>query len=139
EAAIAASGIGVRDLDAGDAVVIAPAEASQGLAFQAGEVVAMNELLGQGYRISLADLQALLQQLDPTVFGHAPVAKDLVDGIRKPATDKKSPTRQFWGTFLEQLGLQRADSSNLLKGAPADIELDSVQTMFVLLRLFGDF
>jgi hypothetical protein len=139
EAAVAASGIGIRDLAANGAVVLQPAEPSQGLAFQAGQVVAMDKLLRQDYRVSLADVGELVRSLDPTVFAKASIAKYLVDGIRTASADKKSATRRFWGRFLVELGRQRSEPSDPLKGHPDDVQLDAVQTFFVLLRLFGDF
>lgn len=74
-AAIKASGLGIRDLSAGGRVVLAPGEPSQGLAFQAGEVIAMGKLLNRGYAISLADLAALVRNLDVATFGKAPVKR----------------------------------------------------------------
>ena len=136
-AAIRASGLGIRDLAAGGKVVQAPAEPSQGLAFQAGEVLAMSKLLSHGYAVSLADLASLVQNLDPTTLAKAPVQTFLVAGIRAAATSK-SPTRRLWGRFIVELGKQASPSYDLLSAAPATAQLDAAQAMFVLLRLFGD-
>jgi hypothetical protein len=136
-AAIHVSGLGIRDQAAGGQVVEAPAEPSQGLAFQAGEVLAMGKLLSRGYQVSLADLAALVQHLDMTTLGKAPVKAFIVAGIRKAATST-SPTRRMWGRFVVDLGKQASPSYDLLTAAPAQAQLDAAQAMFVLLRLFGD-
>ena len=79
--------------------MLAPGEPSQGLAFQAGEVIAMGKLLNRGYAISLADLAALVRNLDVATFGKAPVkrtnSRSLVGRSRtlKPLRMSASRTR----------------------------------------------
>ena len=135
-AAIRASGLGIRDLADGGRVTLTPAAPSQGLAFQAGEVLAMSKLLARGYVVSLGDVAAIITGLDKA-FAKAPAQQFLLDGIAKAAASN-SPTRRMWGRFIVELGKQASPSYDLTGPTAGSAQLDAVQAMFVLQRLFGD-
>jgi hypothetical protein len=136
-AAIQGSGFGIRDLAVGGQIVVKPSAPSQGLAFQAGEVYTMGKLLDRGYAVSLADVASLVQNLDSTTFGAAPVKDLLVAGLRTAAMGSM-PTQRLWARLIVELGTRAQVPYDLMTVAPDDAQLNIVQTQFILLRLFGD-
>lgn len=139
-AAIERSGFGVREPELNNEIVRKPMQPSQGVAFMAGEVLAIHRLLTRGHNVHLDDLGAALAQASAPVIAPDPVrtTDGIRAGIRESAMSDKATVR-FWARFIVELGKQGPYRYDLLNPQDSAIaQLDPVQTAFITLRLIGD-
>ncbi|MFL6230448.1 MAG: hypothetical protein ACJ741_16880 [Pyrinomonadaceae bacterium] len=134
-AALAASGYGVRRADG---TVVGAARGGQGMALDAWQVAAMAKLYGQDYGVPLDRLAAAFARGVPE-FKDAPLASQIVEGLRAAAEREDNPPLRFWARFIIELGRHAAVPYDLLKtDTPATVRLDAIQTQLILARLAGD-
>ncbi|HYK92259.1 MAG TPA: hypothetical protein VE398_26090 [Acidobacteriota bacterium] len=133
--ALQMAGFGIRA--PGGQLVVKPADASQGMAFDTFSVSAMAKLYNDGWQISLADLSLILGKTVPA-FQKVPLSDVLSDGIVK-ASQGEQPLR-FWARLIVEMGKQSSPSYDLSSGKfdPAIVQLDSIQTSLIVERLYGD-
>ncbi len=136
ETALTMSGIGIVDLDGSQ--VAAPAEPQQGIFAEAGEVLALPDLAAEGGGAHLDDVLATFAMyagvtIDPVIARYA-FTHDLFTMSRR---DAPIP-RQFFASFLVELGQADVYPTDLLGPIDANTALDSVQQYLILLRVVGD-
>ncbi|MHB1006784.1 MAG: hypothetical protein ACYC3S_14240 [Chloroflexota bacterium] len=135
--ALQAAGFGVRGSDG--ALLLKPAEPSQGLVFDDWEVRLMVESARHAAFVPLSNLAEVLGSPLEELKG-APMDTFILSGIKAHAQDKPSPLR-FWAQFIAELGRQAQghEQYDLLgRVDPAKVQLDPIQLSLILHRLAGD-
>jgi len=118
-------------------VVQAPGGASQGIAFQAWEVQAMDKLIHDKLVIPFEEASSLLAGATAET-ANVPFATLILDGIRTHAKGT-DPAMRFWALFIVELGWQGQDAYHLLSDPNfSNVNLDAVQMAFIFKRLAGD-
>ncbi|MBI5487164.1 MAG: hypothetical protein HY905_07510 [Deltaproteobacteria bacterium] len=142
--ALAESGIAIRDLPRGGTVVRPARAPAQGLAFDAGEALAIAIREGQGVALSFSELGAMIREVAAPAGTRDDVRVDhlLAESLREHASGTM-PTLRFWARFIAALGRWGAQPYDLLDPADRLVEdgsalLDPVQLVLVLARLEGD-
>jgi hypothetical protein len=110
----------------------------QGMALADWEVAAMAKEFGRGQSTPLTRIAEGLQRFFPP-FRQMPLDDYLVAGIRDGAASDR-PARRFWARLIVELGKRGPEPYDLLQVSttPAEVELDAIQRVLVLMRLAGD-
>jgi|GEM_PF-2331893 len=136
-AALQLAGFFVTDKN-GQVAVAPPDGKGQGLAINGWEVASAAKMLGDGKTTTLKDLNERLKSVP--FFRRLDVGLLMMDDVRANAENTKNPYLRVWARFILALGKTSARQTDLAAGAtkPEEIELDAVQHLLLMRRLYGD-
>jgi len=119
------------------ATVQAPSGVSQGIAFQAWEVQAIDKLMRDRLETSFGEVAALFASTT-TETASIPFEILMYEGIRTNATGTNAALR-FWAQFIIELGWQGPYAYDLMSdNTLTNVTVDAVQTAFIFKRLSAD-
>lgn len=120
-------------------VALAPPDGKgQGLAINGWEAASAAKMLGEGKTTTLKDLNARLKSVP--YFQPYDAGSMMLDGVRANAENTKNPYLRIWARFIIELGKNHPGKTDFSAGAakPEEIELDAVQHLLLMRRLYGD-
>jgi hypothetical protein len=120
-------------------IALAPTDGKgQGLAINGWEVASAAKMLGDGKTTTLKDLNERLKSIP--YFRQRDAGLLMMDDVRANAENTANPYLRVWARFILALGKSAAGKTDLAAGAakPEEIELDAVQHLLLMRRLYGD-
>lgn len=109
----------------------------QGLPINGWEVASAAKMYGEGKTTNLAELAEKLRSIP--AFKQADVGGFLLEGVRRNAANDENPYLRVWARFISELGVNSSAKYDVLGGAkPEDVEIDAIQHLLIVRRLYGD-
>ena len=109
----------------------------QGLPINGWEIASAAKMYGEGKTTNLAELAEKLKSIP--AFKQADAGSFLLDGVRRNAANDENPYLRVWARFISELGKNSSAKSDILgDGKPEQIEIDAIQHLLLMRRLYGD-
>jgi hypothetical protein len=141
--ALQLSGFYVTDKK-GEIALAPPGGKGQGLVINGWEVASAARMYGGNRTVNLAHLDAQLMSVPilrriPAEQQGKTIGAALMQGIAKQADNKSNPYLRVWARFIIELGKNSAGKYDLQNSSNAAINLDAIQHLLIMRRLYGDF
>ena len=119
-------------------VLLAPVDGKgQGLVINGWEIASAAKMFGEGKTTTPGELNDALKTIPQ--FQTRDVGAMMFDEVRRNAENSQNPHLRMWARFIIELGKNSAGRSNAAEAAKSEeIELDAIQHLLMMRRLYGD-